>query len=72
MNSGDYSSTGDGGFDEDVQLFVSSDSQLQVSWGNSSDVQFLGGVSGQLEDLSSQVLEDGGSVDCGGGADSVV
>ena len=34
--------------------------------------QILGGIAGQLEHLSSEVLQDGGAVDGGGGANPAV
>jgi hypothetical protein len=51
VDVGDDSSSGDGGLDERVQLFVSSDGELQVARGDSLHLQVLGRVAGQLEDL---------------------
>ena len=72
MDMGDHTSTGDGSLDEGIKLLVTSDGQLQMSWSNSLDLQVLGGVSGEFEDLSGQVLEDSGSVNGGGSSDSGV
>ena len=72
MDMGDHTSTGDGSLDEGIKLLVTSDGQLQMSWSNSLDLQVFGGVSGELEDLSGQVLEDCGSVNGGGSSDSGV
>ena len=44
------------------------DRQLQVAGSDSLHLEILGGVAGQLEDLSSEVLQDGGGVHGGGGA----
>ena len=41
-----------------------------MSRGDSLHLQVLGGVAGQLEDLSSEVLQDGGAVDSGGGSNT--
>ena len=46
-----------------VQLLVVSDSELNMSRDDSLLLALLGGVSGQLEDLSNEVLKDGGEVD---------
>ena len=70
MNVWDDTTTSNGRLDESVQLFVSSDSELKMSWRDSLDLQILGGVSGQLEDLGGQVLKDGGRVDGGGSSDT--
>ena len=66
----DHTSTGDGSLDEGIKLLVTSDGQLQMSWSNSLDLQVFGCVSGELKDLSGQVLEDSGSIHGGGSSDS--
>jgi hypothetical protein len=71
VDVGNDTSTGNSGLDEKIELLVSPDSELQMSGSDSPDFEVLGSVAGQLEHLSGQVLENGGSVDCGGGADSV-
>jgi hypothetical protein len=72
VDVGDDSSSGDGGLDQGVQLLVSSDGELQVSRRDSLHLQVLGGVTGQLEDLSGEVLKDGSGVNCRGSSDSGV
>ena len=64
--------TSDGGLDESVELLVSSDSELEMSWSNSLHLKIFGSVTGELKDLSGQVLEDGSAVNCGCGTDSAV
>lgn len=59
---------GDGGLDEGVQLLVPADGEVEVAGRDALDLEVLGGVAGELEDLSREVLEDGGAVDGGGGA----
>ena len=43
---------------------------LQVSGSDSLDLEILGGISCQLEDLGGEILEDGGAVDGGGGSNT--
>ena len=68
---GNNSSTSNGSLDEQVELFVSSNGQLQMSGGDPSDFEVFWGVSSQFKHFSSEILENGGSVDCGGRANSV-
>ena len=72
MDVWDNTSAGDGGLDESVELLITSDGKLQVSWGDSLHLEVLGSVTGELENLSGQVLEDGSAVNCGSGSDSAV
>ena len=43
---------------------------LQVSGSDSLDLEILGGISCQLEDLGCEVLQDGGAVDGGRGSNT--
>ena len=43
-----------------------------VTYRNTLDLQVLARVSGKLEDLSGEVLKDGGSVDGSGGSDTLL
>ena len=52
------------------EFLVVSDSELDVSWDNSGFLGVLGGVTGELEDLSGEVLKDGSEVHWGTGSDS--
>jgi len=61
--------TGDGSPDQGIQFLVSTDGELQVSRGDTLDSKILRCVTGQFEDFRSQVLEDGGTVNCGLGTD---
>lgn len=72
MDVGDDTSASDGSLDQGVKFFVSSDSQLQVSGGDSLDLQILGSVSSQFKNLSGEVLEDGSCVNSGSSSDSGV
>ena len=72
MDVRDHTTTGDGRLDERVELLITSDGQQQVSRRDSLDLEVLRSVTGELQNLGSQVLEDGGAVDGGRGADSAV
>ena len=61
-------SDGHGG-QELAQLLVVPDGELDVPWDDPGLLVVPGGVSGQLEDLSGEVLHDGGEVDGGTGSD---
>ena len=54
----DDTSSSNSSFDKSVELFVSSDGQLEMSWCDSLHLQVLAGVSSKLEDLSGEVFED--------------
>merc|ERR1719174_854539 len=48
-----------------VELIVVADSELDVSWHDSALLVVLGGVASEFEDLSGEVLKDGGEIDWG-------
>ena len=52
----DHTTASNSGLDQGVKLFITSNSELQMSRSNSLHLEILGGVAGQFEDLSSQVL----------------
>lgn len=60
----DDTTTSNGCFDQSVELFVSSDGKLEMSWCNSLDLEIFGSVTSKLKNLSSEVLKDGSTVDC--------
>ena len=61
MDVGENTSLGDGGAVKKlVQLLVVADGQLDVAGDNAGLLVVTSGVSGQLENLSGQVLDDGG------------
>lgn len=68
----DDTTAGNCGFDESIELLVTSDGKLQMSWGDSLNLKVLRGVTGKLENLSGQVLEDGCAVNSGSGSNSAV
>lgn len=59
-----HTSKRDGCLDERVQFFVSSDCELQVSWGDTLDLEIFCCVTCQFENFGSEVFEDGSEVDC--------
>ena len=71
MNVRDDTSSGNGGLDEGVELFVTADGELQVAGRDALDLEVLGRVAGKLEDLGREVLHDRGRVDRGRGADAL-
>lgn len=56
---------GDGGADQGVEFFVTTDGQLQVSRGDTLDLEVFGGVACEFENFGSQVFQDSGNVDGG-------
>lgn len=68
----DNTSTSDGSLDQSVKLFVTSDSQLEMSWCDSLHFKILRGVTCELKNLSCEVLEDCCAVNCGSGTNSGV
>lgn len=72
MDVGENTTLGDGDVSEQlVQLLVVADGELQVAGNDTGLLVVAGGVTGQLEDLSGQVLEDGSEVDGGTGTDTL-
>ena len=66
------SSVGDDGISEkSVEVRVLLDGKVDASWDDSALLHLLGGVAGELEDLSGEVLEDGSEVDGGTVTDSL-
>ena len=72
VDVGEDTSVSDGGAAKKlVELLVVADGELDVSWDDSALLVVLGGVSGELEDLSGEVLKDGSEVHWGTGSDSL-
>ena len=59
----DHTTASNSGLDQGVKLFITSNSELQMSRSNSLHLKILGCVAGQFEDLSGQVLKDSSCVD---------
>ena len=66
MDVGEDTSLSNGDSSQElVQLFVITDGQLQMTGDDPGLLVVTSGTSGQLENLSSEVLEDGSQVDGG-------
>ena len=67
-----YTTLGDGHTREElVQFLIVTDGQLKMTRDDPGLLVVTSGVAGQLEDLSGQVLHDGGHVDGGTGSDTL-
>ena len=66
------STASDGGLDQRVELFISTDGQLQVAGSDTLHAEVARGVAGKLEHLCAQVLADGSHVDGRGRANAAV
>jgi len=64
VDVGQDTTTSNRSSDEQVELFVSSDSELQVTGSDTLDSEILGGVTGQFEYFCGQILHNGRNVDC--------
>lgn len=72
VDVGNDTTAGNSGLDESVELLVTSDGEKQMSGGDSLDLEVLGGVTSELENLGGEVFKDGSTVDGRGGTDSAV
>lgn len=54
---------GNGGTDQGVQLFVTTDRKLQVAGSDTLDLEILGGVTCEFQNFRSQVFKDSGDID---------
>ena len=71
MDVGEDTAGGDGDSAEElVELLVVLDGEGDVPGDDPGLLVVAGGVSGELEDLSAEVLEDGGEVDTGANTDT--
>ena len=72
MDVGQHPAVGDGDAGEQVaELLVVPDGEEQVARHDAALLVVLGGVPGELQHLGGEVLEDGGEVDRGAGADAL-
>ena len=71
MDVGEDTTGGDGDAAEQlVELLIVADGELDVTRDDALLLVVAGGVASELEDLSGEVLEDGGEVHGGTGADA--
>ena len=72
VDVGEDTTSSDGGVAKKlVELVVVADSQLDVAGNDTGLLVVLSGVTGELEDLSGEVLKDGGEVHGGTGTDAL-
>ena len=72
VDVGEDTTGSDGGAaQETVELLIVADSELNVTGHNSGLLVVLGGVAGELEDLSGEVLKDGSEVHGGTGTNTL-
>ena len=72
LDVGQDTSLGDGDTGQElIQLLVVTDGELKVTGNDPGLLVVTSGVAGQLEDLSGEVLHDGGHVDGGTGSDTL-
>jgi hypothetical protein len=72
VNVGEDTTLGDCDVSEKlVQLLIVSDCELEMTGDDTGLFVVAGGVASQLEDLSSEVLKDGGEVDGSTGTDTL-
>ena len=66
MNVWEDTALGDGNVSQKlIQLLIVADGKLEVTWDDTGLLVVAGSVSGQLEDLSGEVLKDGSEVNWG-------
>jgi len=72
VDVGENTTLGDGDVSEElVQLLVVADGELQVTGDDTGLLVVTSGVTSQLEDFGSEVLEDGSEVDGSTGTDTL-
>jgi len=72
VDVGQNTTLGDGDVAEKlVQLLIVADGELEMTGDDTGLLVVTGGVSSQLEDLSSQILEDGSEIDGSTGTDTL-
>lgn len=72
VNVGEDTTLGDGDVSEKlVQLLVVPDGELEMAGNDTGLLVVAGSVTGQLENLGSEVLKDGSEVDGGTGTDTL-
>lgn len=72
VDVGENTTLGNGDVTQElVQLLIVTDGELKVTGNDTGLLVVTGGVTSQLENLSSEVLENGGQVDGGTGTDTL-
>lgn len=63
MDVRDDTTTGNGGLDQSIQFFVSSNGQLQVTGSDTLHLQVFARISSQFQYFCRQVFQNGGRID---------
>lgn len=71
MNVWNDSTTSNRGLDQGIQLFITANGQLQVTWRNTLHLEILAGIARQLQDFGCQVLQNGRRIDGSSGSDAL-
>ena len=71
VNVRDDTTTSNGGLDESIEFLVTSNGKLKMPGCDTLDLQILAGISSQLQDFSSEIFENGGSVDSSRGSNTL-
>ena len=72
VDVGEHTTAGNGGATHELgELIVVADSQLDVAGDNTGALVVTGGIACELEDLSGEVLKDGGEVHGGTGSNAL-
>lgn len=58
-------SESDGGADQGIELFISTDGELQVARSDTLDFEIFSGIACKLEYFGGQIFKDGSNVDSG-------
>ena len=72
VDVGDHTTASNGGLDQSVKFFVSTNGQLEVTRSYSLHLKVLRGVTCEFEDLSGEVLKDSCSVNRRRGTNTAV
>lgn len=60
----------DGGTNEGIELLITANGKLQMTWCDALDLEVLGGVTRKLEHFGGKVFENGRQIDTGFGSDA--
>lgn len=72
MDVGDDTTASDCSLDETIKLLITTDSKLEMPWSDTLDFEVFAGVTRELENFCSEVLEDGGRIDGRSGTDALL
>jgi hypothetical protein len=70
MNVRKHTSARNCGFNESVEFIIRTDGKQQVAGIDAFNVHIFGSITGKLQQLSGQILQNGGTVNSGSGSDT--